>query len=296
MIDDNDKLDDLIRNAAQGYNRPPADVPRDAMWSAIESSRSSRALRPIRIVPATHGRSFTRSAWLGAAAAAVLLVATGVGIGRWSTLHLPAAQSSSKAGTIAPVASNDGQPKPSVNPAVKVENPVTPSAGEIASRSHGVGDARSNSGKGREVAVGRSTSIQTPSGEASTRNGSAIVPLPGARPEVTYQVATIRHLANAEALLTAFRTDSRDAKMDAQLASWARDLLSNTRLLLDSPAADDPQRARLLTDLELVLVQIVQLSPGANAQDRGLIEGSIRDAQVMTRLRSAIPAGPTKGI
>jgi uncharacterized protein involved in type VI secretion and phage assembly len=114
--------------------------------------------------------------------------------------------------------------------------------------------------------------------------------------ELPYQVATIRHLSNAEALLTAFRTDSRDAKMDAQLSVWARDLLSNTRLLLDSPAADDPQRARLLGDLELVLAEIVQLSPGATAQDRGLIEGSIRNGQVMTRLRSAIPAGPTRGL
>lgn len=113
---------------------------------------------------------------------------------------------------------------------------------------------------------------------------------------VPYQVATIRHLANAEALLTAFRTDSRDAKMDVELSKWARDLLSNTRLLLDSPAADDPQRAKLLGDLELVLAQIVQLSPAATAQDRELIEGSIRNGQVMTRLRTAIPAGPTRGL
>jgi len=118
----------------------------------------------------------------------------------------------------------------------------------------------------------------------------------GGRQEVPYQVATIRHLANAEALLTAFRTDSRDAKMDAQLSKWARDLLSNTRLLLDSPAGDDPQRAKLLGDLELVLAQIVQLSPEAGSQDRALIEGSIRSGQVMTRLRSAIPAGPTRGL
>ena len=116
------------------------------------------------------------------------------------------------------------------------------------------------------------------------------------RPEGPYQVAANRHLANAEALLTAFRTDSRDARMDAQLSTWARDLLSNTRLLLDSPAADDPQRARLLGDLELVLAQIVQLSPGAAAQDRELIEGSIQSGQVMTRLRTAIPAGPTRGL
>jgi hypothetical protein len=126
-------------------------------------------------------------------------------------------------------------------------------------------------------------------------------PLAGGRESVngsalSYQVATIHHLSNAEALLTAFRSDSRDAKMDAQLSIWARDLLSNTRLLLDSPAADDPQRAKLLGDLELVLAEMVQLAPNATPQDRELVEGSIRNGHVMTRLRSAIPAGQTRGL
>ena len=82
----------------------------------------------------------------------------------------------------------------------------------------------------------------------------------------------------------------------AQFAGWARGLLSNTRLLLDSPAGDDPRRAKLLQDLELVLAQIVQLSPNAAAQERDLIQGSISNGHVMTRLRSAIPAGQPRGI
>ena len=84
--------------------------------------------------------------------------------------------------------------------------------------------------------------------------------------------------------------------MDAQFAGWAKGLLSNTRLLLDSPAGDDPRRAKLLQDLELVLAQIVQLSPNAAATDRELIQGSIQNAHVMTRLRSAIPADQPRGI
>ncbi len=84
--------------------------------------------------------------------------------------------------------------------------------------------------------------------------------------------------------------------MDAQFAGWAKGLLSNTRLLLDSPAGDDPRRAKLLQDLELVLAQIVQLSPNAAATDRELIQGSIQNGHVMTRLRSAIPAGQPRGI
>ena len=110
------------------------------------------------------------------------------------------------------------------------------------------------------------------------------------------QIAAVRHLSEAEALLTSFRTRSTtDQQMDARLGSWARDLLSNTRLLLDSPVANDPQRRPLLEDLELVLVQIVQLSPGSTPQDRELIEKTLQQDHVMTRLRTAIPAGSQRG-
>ena len=51
----------------------------------------------------------------------------------------------------------------------------------------------------------------------------------------------------------------------------------------------------LLEDLELVLVQIVQLSPGNTPQDRELIEKTLQQDHVMTRLRTAIPAGPQRG-
>ena len=109
-----------------------------------------------------------------------------------------------------------------------------------------------------------------------------------------YQVATLTHLSDAEAMLTSFRSHT-DEKMDAAMAKWARDLLTNTRLLLDSPAATDPRRRQLLEDLELTLVDIVQLSPGAGAQDRQMIEKNLDQGHVITRLRTAIPAGMQKG-
>jgi hypothetical protein len=288
MMNDNDKLDEILKNAAQDYNRPPSIVPRDEMWAAIEAAQAERAVRPLRIVSSPPQRPIQRYAWLGMAAAAVLLIATGVGIGRWSTLSIPAS------GSAAPkqVATTQAPAAPSVEPTA-APAPVDNGAPESAPES----EPTRGSGSVRSPQLTRSQqSVRSP------QLGSRVGPRSngpytgGNRTELPYQVATIRHLSNAEALLTAFRTDSRDAKMDAQLSVWARDLLSNTRLLLDSPAADDPQRARLLGDLELVLAEIVQLSPGASAQDRGLIEGSIRNGQVMTRLRSAIPAGPTRGL
>jgi hypothetical protein len=109
----------------------------------------------------------------------------------------------------------------------------------------------------------------------------------------SYNRAATAELSRAEALLTAYGTSTANAGVDKHLSAWARDILSNTRLLLDSPAADDPARRRLLQDLELVLVQMVQRSPEAGAGDeRAQIDRSMEHTQVLTRLRSALPAGP----
>jgi hypothetical protein len=285
MMNENDKIDDMIRRAAEDYNRPPTVVPRDEMWAAIEAARKERASRPLHIVAPAERHSIRRYTWLGVAAAAVLLIATGVGIGRWSTVSAPV---STPTRPLQKVAATQQATAPSVSPEPQPA-PVDNEPQENSARS-------APSVRSRQVAVSGKSAVLS---ESEFRSGSAVRSESAFRSpqsSVPYQVATIRHLANAEALLTAFHNDSRDAKMDATLSLWARDLLSNTRLLLDSPAADDPQRAKLLGDLELVLAEIVQLSPGASAQDRGLIEGSIRNGQVMTRLRTAIPAGPTRGL
>jgi hypothetical protein len=151
-------------------------------------------------------------------------------------------------------------------------------AGERASRLADAGrDARRAPGE-REVAA-----------RATTHDANA-----------SYGFATVRHLTQVEALLTSFDRDASGrtastARSDAQVSAWARELLTNTRLLLDSPAADDPLRARLLEDLELVLVQIVQLGPGTAVDDRASIERTMSRGHVMTRLRTAIPAGQSSG-
>jgi hypothetical protein len=295
MMNDNDKIDEILKNAAQDYNRPPNTVPRDEMWAAIQTAQAERAVRPLRVVSSAPRRPMQSYTWMGMAAAAVLLIATGVGIGRWSTQSIPASAPSAAPKQVATT-----QPAaPSVEPTTEPTAERTPEvSGEQASPVRGESVVRNGSAVRSGSAVRNQSAVRngvTRNPQVARGSVGSTAPYTGGS-QLPYQVATIRHLSNAEALLTAFRTDSRDAKMDAQLSIWARDLLSNTRLLLDSPAADDPQRARLLGDLELVLAEIVQLSPGASAQDRGLIEGSIRNGQVMTRLRSAIPAGPTRGL
>jgi len=110
----------------------------------------------------------------------------------------------------------------------------------------------------------------------------------------TYDVASVAHLSAVESMLTSFRTMNR-REDEVALQRLARDLLSTTRLLMDSPAADDASRSQLLEDLEYVLVQIVQLDPNAPAEDRAMVNRAISREQVLTRIRSSIPAGFSSG-
>ena len=108
----------------------------------------------------------------------------------------------------------------------------------------------------------------------------------------------MRHFAQVEALLVSYRTDTVDVAMDTRLAAWARPLLGDTRLLLDSPAARDPRRRRMLEDLELVLAEMARLAPADTAAasrdtrtERQMIDGTLRRAQLLPRLRTLVPAG-----
>jgi hypothetical protein len=127
------------------------------------------------------------------------------------------------------------------------------------------------------------------SGAPSTTNGTPFTT------NGAYAVASARHLQAVQVLLTSYSTEAADTRSDSIVATWARGLLTNTRLLLDSPAARDPQRARLLQDLEVILVQLVQRSPGAAAADRSDVERTLEKTQIIPRLRSALPAGLPSG-
>jgi hypothetical protein len=277
-----DNFEEFLKKAAQGYNAPPARTPREDMWSAIQAQRAAgpRVVygggSPMR---ESSGRRFGSRVWMGAAAAAVLFLAAGVGIGRWSA--------SSSAPTSVAVVS----PPKTVSPSPSVEEPSGAPGDAALSQTRGTPESSSSSAGVPNVGI-RPTNSHSGNPNQLALSG----PPANSTPASAYQLAAVRHLSEAEALLTSFRTRSNtDQQMDAQLGSWARELLSNTRLLLDSPVANDPQRRPLLEDLELVLVQIVQLSPGSTPQDREMIEKTLRQDHVMTRLRTAIPAGSQRG-
>jgi hypothetical protein len=74
-------------------------------------------------------------------------------------------------------------------------------------------------------------------------------------------------------------------------------VLSSTRLLIDSPAGDDPQLRALFEDLELVLVQIIQLAGGQlDPSERALIDRALETKDLLPRIRTAVPAGVADGV
>ncbi len=222
MMDEReDKLDTLLRDAAQDYNRPP-EAPKAELWAKISAARQGGGgaegqkeqagkllpLRPSARLPL----------WIGIAA----LLAIGVAIGRLTVPHNPAV----------PMAANPGT--------------------------------------------------------VTSTNPPGMAPTQQEKGEVATQLATVQHLGQVESFLTEFST--RNAAQD--FIGQARELLTTTRLLLDSRRLTDAPTKKLLQDLELVLVQIATLDPKDRREDLGFIADGLAQNNLRARIRNAIPAGP----
>lgn len=269
-MSDEDRMDALLRQmAADEYNRPPEIVPREQMWEAVLQGTGSR--KPGTVVPLRR----RVPGWIYFAVAAVLLLAVGIQVGRRMGPAAPenVAQVAPKPAlpdSAAPSGADSTRPAPTMD---ATPNELPRNVAAVTPRSDDGGSHGPPKPKGGPERLDASAS-----GDATAR---------------AYTVAAAQHLTQAEAMLTAFKGDLSQGRMDAEISAWGKDLLANTRLLLDSPAAKDPTRRKLLQDLELVLVQIVQLSPKSSARDRDLIKGALTDDQVLTRLRTAIPVKGT---
>jgi hypothetical protein len=254
-----EKFQEFLEREAKAYNTPPATTPRDEMWAGIAAARAARRSVAVpSIAPHATRRPMRRYApWIGMAA--TLLI--GVGIGRFALQRDAAAPLSSVASTpsaATPTADATDVGTDAVAPAnsIPVESP-------------------SDAPATRSVPAMRAPALRL---AAATPNGSA----PSAM-----QLASREHLTRAEALVSVVATTPGDAVLDSLTGRWAREMLTNTRLLLDSPAGEDPVRRRLLEDLETVLVQMVQRS-GAATEERELIDRTLERTQLLTRLRSSV--------
>lgn len=144
-------------------------------------------------------------------------------------------------------------------------------------------------------AIGRvSSSGDGQRGQTIAAAGASALPSGFERPDsvtATYQLAAVQHLTQTEMFLTEFRDQQRSSRDQARLEPWARDLLSTTRLMLDSPVGEDARLRSLLEDLELVLAQIVQHSATSRPDDREMIERTLEQRALLGKIRTTIPSG-----
>jgi hypothetical protein len=273
-----DSIDERVRAlAAEHYHRPEGTVPRDAMWATIVPAWQAE-----RIVIAQPRRGFRTAPWRWSA-----VLAAGLIIGVLLDRGIESRLASSRA-TAAPERTAVARPAPDTLP---TRDTVVPGADPAPIE-------RSRSAQAPRLAVREPERTDAPRSATELPTRGARAPL-GGTARTLYQAAAVQTLAQAEALLTTYRradevADAHDQESIVQAARWARDVLSSTRLLLDSPASRDPQLRALLSDLELVLAQIVQLSgTPLRAGERELIERAMRDRDLLPRLRSAVPAGTT---
>ncbi len=137
------------------------------------------------------------------------------------------------------------------------------------------------------VAIDSAPSIND-SARPSTRLGpDALAAMASSNEPV--RVAMSEHLARTVSLLTTVRDQDPTLGPGADVSGWARDLLSTTRLLLDEPQLRDERTRRLLQDLELVLVQIIQ-ARGSAPETQKAPKETIRETNLLPRVRAIVTA------
>lgn len=135
---------------------------------------------------------------------------------------------------------------------------------------------------GSTVEGQRVSTMSTASPPASTSRAAGTAASPA------LQVATREVFQRAEVLLTGFRSDLDGAGVDRRTARWAGEMLTTTRLLLDSRAARDPSTRELLQDLEIVLAQLAALPDDSSAGTRTeaeMVSRGIEERDVLSRIR-----------
>ncbi|HEY4304316.1 MAG TPA: hypothetical protein VGM82_07615 [Gemmatimonadaceae bacterium] len=263
-----DQMDELLIQGVRDYNAQRGEVPRDEMWRRIQSARAESARTATTPVVSVEDRK--RRRWVGPSigvAAAAILVA-GIAIGR--QMERGTTTSNPAVASIAPTTHPDSATT-SIDSSKDLVGKLHDQTKQTDQRVRALADAE------RASAVG----VDDRSNGATPANQS-----------LAYRLVVLQHLAGSEAMITSFRSSARTGQMDAELATWSRELLSTTRLLESSQASTDPVMKHLLDDLDLVISQIVQYtSKGAtNPEELDLIEQSINKRGVMSKLRSTVPS------
>ena len=293
-MSDLDRFAEFLRREGAGYNRPP-ETPADSLWPGVEARLTgSTAEQPLDALGYHEPPPAPREAMWERIEAA------------WA-LRRSADLAAGEAGLLP--GGRGAVPRPSIGRRRVVVAGWVVSLAAAASLVLGLALGRdvpaTDPGESAVATVSPQTALITePAPVALDEDESlAIVPpvpdeeRPGveiARPnhrESMVRYAESRHLGRAATLLTAFRTDMAGPESQRELARWAGELLGDTRLLLDMRLSRSPYERALLQDLELVLVQIARLGPGAPDFERELIREGMESQGTLMRLRLADATG-----
>lgn len=133
------------------------------------------------------------------------------------------------------------------------------------------------------IGIGRFTASSVtgdPLADVSLPVAMAEVPVPDPLQRTTYD-----YLDDAEVLLASLPGSA--AAMDERFIADARQLLTTTRMLLDSPVGADPRMRDVLEDLELVLAQMARLRAAPRPEELTFIAAAMSARDVVPRLRNA---------
>ncbi len=139
------------------------------------------------------------------------------------------------------------------------------------------------------IGIGRYTQSHATDTVAVSAPGdsAAVAALRASDPAV---IAMEEHFARTVSLLSTVRDENPDVGPTASVSGWARELLGTTRMLLDEPKLHDAHTRRLLQDLELVLIQIVQARGTTAPEAKRAPSETMRETNLLPRVRAAVTA------
>ncbi|HSM35991.1 MAG TPA: hypothetical protein VK837_06270 [Longimicrobiales bacterium] len=311
------------RRALRAAYHPPPETPREAIWRRLETHRGVgariAAAEPDGIVATATGpagtegeaapsaadaasRPWSARRWAGWALPIAATLLVGISIGRFVPFtpdaapeRLPGPAEAPTASTAVPAPAHrtpDGGGVETGRPATRESLAATTPAADTPGGDRPSGSVAASAAPTlREEAEGPERLAS--GGPAPARDAEKAIAVPARPRGQLYRVAALETLGGAEALLGSVGRRDGFAERDTDaIAEWGEDMLSQTRLLMDSPAADDPAMRVLLEDLELVLAQLVRLGEGTTPQeDLELIERAVLEQQLLHRIRAVLPAG-----
>lgn len=292
MNDRQQTPDERIAAAARDlYNAPP-EPPREEMWAEIEArlqpGTSAAAEEGGRVdggtvlplqsrvaAGASHRPTRRLAWWIGIAAALVI----GLGLGRLTMRSGPAdVQVASDRASETMAETPAGEPAP-IGPEDAEAESTDRAADAASGRPEARPDAADRLASGDMAAPAPTAGRQAPD-QASASSGRAA--------GLQYAATTRRLLDRGESFLATVQADLASGAPDPEMETWARSLLSRTRVLMSSPAARDPETRRLLQDLELMLAQIVVTTATGDPGEARILGEGLEDGNLLYRLRSAM--------